>query len=57
MAADFLATQVVESSYIQDLTRQLAGQERVIALRYGGRLTLIDSSGRVFADSDADSAH
>ena len=39
---------------VEDTTHQRAKE---IARQAGGRFTLIDSSGRVIADSDADSAH
>jgi two-component system phosphate regulon sensor histidine kinase PhoR len=68
-AVDFFATRVVESSYIQNLTMDLAEKGRMIdfavpdraaskmlamAHDVGARLTVIRPDGRVIIDSDAE---
>ena len=69
-AVDYFATQVVESSYRQNLTRDLAEKGQIIALALpraperltdvaraaGGRLTVIGRDGQVFIDSEAEPA-
>src|SRR5262245_33927010 len=67
-AVDYFATRVVESSYIQNLTRGLAEKGQLIALTLpvsherigevaraaGARLTVIGQDGQVIADSEAE---
>ena len=69
-AVDYFATRVVESSYIQNLTRDLAekaqliafalpdrtgdGRIREMARQAGGRLTVIGPDGRVMIDTEAE---
>src|SRR5258705_8441840 len=70
-AVDFFATRVVELSYIQNLTTDLAEKGRMIdfaapdrapakmltmAHDVGARLTVIRPDGRVLIDSDAEPA-
>jgi two-component system phosphate regulon sensor histidine kinase PhoR len=69
-AVDYFATRVVESSYRQNLTRDLAEKGRIIALALpgtpgalsevahaaGGRLTVIGRDGHVVIDSEAEPA-
>jgi two-component system phosphate regulon sensor histidine kinase PhoR len=69
-AVDYFATRVVESSYRQNLTRDLAEKGRIIALSLprtpgalsevahaaGGRLTVIGRDGHVVIDSEAEPA-
>ncbi|HTM48350.1 MAG TPA: histidine kinase dimerization/phospho-acceptor domain-containing protein, partial [Bryobacteraceae bacterium] len=67
---DYFATRVVESSYIQNLTNDLADKGRLFALNLPaggeklhamaraveGRLTIIGKDGQVFFDSEAEPA-
>src|SRR5262249_809089 len=69
-AVDYFATRVVESSYVQNLTRDLAEKGGLIALTLpdrtgdgriremardaGGRLTVISRNGRVIIDTEAE---
>ena len=69
-AVDYFATRVVESSYIQNLTRDLAEKGQLIASTMpttpdrisavaraaGGRLTVIGRDGQVVIDSEAEPA-
>lgn len=71
LAVDFFASQVAESSYIQNLTRELGDKGRMLALSLGdgsqssvhamaraagARITLVALDGRVLADSEANPA-
>lgn len=68
VAVDFFASQVAESNYIQNLTRELGDKGRMLALSLGdgsqssvramaraarARITLVARDGRVLADSEA----
>ena len=73
VGVDILATRVAEQTYVGSLTRELAEKGRILCVarsltedravwlkmaREGSaRLTIIDASGRVVADSEADASH
>ena len=65
MAVDFMASRIAATTYVDTLSRELAGKCRILALAdltpdkfrsfaqaAGGRLTLIAGDGRVLADSE-----
>ncbi len=65
LAVDIMASRIAESSYVDTLSRELAGKCRILALAdltsdkfqafakaAGGRLTLVARDGRVLADSE-----
>jgi two-component system, OmpR family, phosphate regulon sensor histidine kinase PhoR len=71
-AADWLASRVTERAYVATLARQAEEKARVLALTIGGRcdgdlralsraaaarVTCIDKSGRVLADSEGEPSH
>jgi two-component system phosphate regulon sensor histidine kinase PhoR len=70
-AVDYFATNVAEENYIQNLTDQIAGKCRILALAIttpdaeharqmaaaaGGRVTVIRADGKVLVDSEANAA-
>jgi two-component system phosphate regulon sensor histidine kinase PhoR len=72
VAADWLASRVTERAYVAILARQAEQKARVLALTIGGpcggdvralsgaaaaRITCIDKSGRVLADSEGEPSH
>jgi two-component system, OmpR family, phosphate regulon sensor histidine kinase PhoR len=69
VTVDYFATEVARDSYIRNLTSQLAGKARILALgpldsaaihslaqAAGGRVTVVRADGLVLADSEANPA-
>jgi len=67
VTVDLLVSRIAENNYTETLARELSGQARMAALAssaqrlpmaqaIGARLTVVDPSGRVLTDSEADPA-